>query len=114
MTIYYSNGSETNSLTTEDLREALRVTFEKIGTRHKVLLLPPDHTRLFSRAGEMTVLCRELLGDAVTDIMPALGTHSAMNSEQLSHMFPGVPLELFRPHRWRDDVAPIAKQVNKC
>ena len=109
MTTYYANGSETNSLTTEDLREALRLTFEKIGTRHKVLLLPPDHTRLFSRAGEMTVLCRELLGDAVTDIMPALGTHSAMNSQQLSHMFPGVPLELFRPHRWRDDVVTLGE-----
>ena len=81
MTIYYANGSETNSLTTEDLRDALRITFEKIGSRQKVLLLPPDHTRLFSRAGELTVLCRDLLGDAVTDIMPALGTHSAMKPD---------------------------------
>ncbi len=93
MTIYYSNGSKTNSLTTEDLRDALRMTFEKIGSRQKVLLLPPDHTRLFSRAGELTVLCRDLLGDAVTDIMPALGTHSAMKPDQLAHMFPGVPQE---------------------
>ena len=35
MTIYYANGSETNSLTTEDLRDALRETFEKIGDRQK-------------------------------------------------------------------------------
>ena len=109
MTIYYANGSETNSLTTEDLRDALRITFEKIGSRQKVLLLPPDHTRLFSRAGELTVLCRDLLGDAVTDIMPALGTHSAMKPDQLAHMFPGVPHELFRPHRWRDDVVTLGE-----
>ena len=109
MTIYYANGSETNSLTTEDLRDALRITFEKIGSRQKVLLLPPDHIRLFSRAGELTVLCRDLLGDAVTDIMPALGTHSAMKPDQLAHMFPGVPHELFRPHRWREDVVTLGE-----
>lgn len=109
MTIYYANGSESNSLTSEDLRDALQSTFAKIGHRKKVLLLPPDHTRLFSRAGELTVLCRDLLGDAVTDIMPALGTHSAMKPDQLSHMFPGVPLDLFRPHRWRDDVVTLGE-----
>ena len=71
------------------------------------MLLPPDATRLFSRAGEITVLCHEMLGDAVADIMPALGTHSPMKPEQLDHMFPGVPHDLFRPHRWRDDVVTL-------
>ncbi len=73
------------------------------------MLLPPDATRLFSRAGELTVLCHELLGDQVTDIMPALGTHSPMKPAQLEHMFPGVPLELFRAHRWRDDVVTLGE-----
>lgn len=109
MTIYYANGSETTSLTSDDLREALQTTFEKIGTRKKVLLLPPDATRLFSRAGELTVLSRELLGDAVTDIMPALGTHSPMKPAQLDHMFPGIPHDLFRPHFWREDVVTLGE-----
>ncbi len=43
----------------------------------------------------------------MTDIMPALGTHSAMKPQQLDHMFPGVPHDLFRPHRWRDDVVTL-------
>ena len=107
MTIHYENGSATTSLTAQDLREAVAETFEKIGSPKKALLLPPDHTRLFSRAGEITAICHELLGPAVTDIMPALGTHSPMKPEQLEHMFPGVPLELFRPHRWRDDVVTL-------
>ena len=89
MTIYYARGDESTSLTTEDLRDALSQTFAAIGKRDKVLLLPPDATRLFSRAGELTVLCHELLGNAVTDIMPALGTHTAMKPDQLDHMFPG-------------------------
>jgi len=107
MTNYFSKGSATTSLTSEDLRDALKQTFDQIGLPKKALILPPDHTRLFSRAGEITSLCHEMLGDAITDIMPALGTHSPMKPEQLTHMFPGVPLDLFRPHRWRDDVVTL-------
>ncbi|QDT12023.1 lactate racemase domain-containing protein [Planctomycetes bacterium K23_9] len=107
MTTYYSNGSATTSLTSDDLREALLETFEKIGRPKKTLILPPDHTRLFSRAGELTGQCYEILGDSITDIMPALGTHSPMKPDQLDHMFPGVPQSLFRPHRWRDDVVTL-------
>lgn len=107
MTTYFEAGSESTSLTSDDLRRALEESFAKIGHPSKALLLPPDHTRLFSRAGEITSLCYDMLGDKVADIMPALGTHSPMNPDQLSHMFPGVPLELFRPHRWRDDVVTL-------
>ena len=109
MTTYYATGSETTSLTSDDLKDALRQTFAAIGERKHVLLLPPDATRLFSRAGELTVHCRDLLGESVTDIMPALGTHSAMKPDQLDHMFPGVPHELFRPHRWREDVVTLGE-----
>ncbi len=107
MTIFYANGSQTASLSTADLRDALEQTFRARGLPEKALLLPPDATRLFSRAGEITVLCHELLGDAVADIMPALGTHSPMKPEQLDHMFPGIPHDLIRPHRWRDDVVTL-------
>ena len=109
MTTFYADGSETASLTTADFREGLAKTFAEIGAPKKALLLPPDYTRFYSRAGELTVLCHELLGDAVTDIMPALGTHSPMTSDQLRHMFPGVPENLIRPHRWRDDVVTLGE-----
>ncbi|MFG0261054.1 MAG: lactate racemase domain-containing protein, partial [Novipirellula sp. JB048] len=104
MTIYYAAGSPSTSLTSADLRDALEQTFAAIGGRERVLLLPPDATRLFSRAGELTVLSHQLLGDRVTDIMPALGTHTPMSPDKLDHMFPGIPHDLFRPHLWRDDV----------
>jgi nickel-dependent lactate racemase len=109
MTLYFSAGSETTSLTSDDLRDALKQTFDAIKRPERVLLLPPDATRLFSRAGELTVLCHELLGDRVTDIMPALGTHTPMKPHQLDHMFPGVPHDLFRPHRWREDVVELGQ-----
>lgn len=109
MTTYYANGSATTAFTAADLRDALAHTFAAIGPRKKVLLLPPDMSRLPSRAGELTVISRELLGDAVTDIMPALGTHYAMTPAQLDFMFPGIPHDLFRVHRWRDDVVTIGE-----
>lgn len=109
MTTYYANGSATTALTAADFRDALAHTFAAIGPRKKVLLLPPDMSRLPSRAGELTVISRELLGDAVTDIMPALGTHYAMTPAQLDFMFPGIPHDLFRVHRWRDDVVTIGE-----
>jgi len=107
MTTYYANGGSQTSLTSEDLRNALIETFEKVGMPNHTLVLPPDHTRMFSRAGEITTLTHEILGDRIKDIMPALGTHSPMKPEQLEHMFPGVPLDLFRPHYWRDDVVTL-------
>ena len=109
MTTYFAAGSESASLTTDDLRDALRATFASTGTPERALLLPPDGTRFFSRAGELTALCRELLGERVTDIMPALGTHSPMKPHQLDQMFPGVPHSLFRAHRWRDDVVTLGE-----
>lgn len=109
MTTIYAKGDPEASLTSADLRDALSQTFETIGWPRRALLLPPDATRLFSRAGELTVLCHELLGERVVDIMPALGTHSAMKPGQLDHMFPGVPHHLFRPHRWRDDVVTLGE-----
>ena len=107
MTTYYAKGGLDTSLTTDDLRNALAETFEKLGRPNRALILPPDHTRLFSRAGELTALTHDLLGDRVKDIMPALGTHSPMNPDQLEHMFPGVPQDLIRPHFWRKDVVTL-------
>ena len=42
----------------------------------RVLLLPPDYTRMYSGAGRITNMYYSLLKDrCVVDIMPALGTH---------------------------------------
>ena len=71
-----------------------------------MLVLPPDHTRLNSDAGELTRLLYEMLSPKVeVDIMPALGTHSAMTEAQLRMMFgDSIPLARFKVHDWRKGV----------
>lgn len=102
--IYYEKGSTGTSFSKEDLRQGLFEALKKLGNRKKVLAIPPDYTRLPSRAGELTEMAWEYYGDKLTDVLPALGTHSPMTSEQISHMFGRLPADLIREHDWRNDV----------
>lgn len=102
-------GDRHASLTTEDLRSALDEMFTKLGHRKRILILPPDQTRRDSRAGELTSLSYQMQSDNIVDIMPALGTHWAMKPDQLTHMFAGVPHDLFRKHDWRNDVVTLGE-----
>ena len=107
MTIYYAHGSPTTELTDADLREALFGVLRELGPRSRVLALPPDFTRLNSRAGQLTSMVYEYFGDRLVDVMPALGTHVPMPDWQIERMFPGVPRSLVRDHRWREDVVTV-------
>lgn len=107
--IYYENGSAETSLTAEDLKHGMVTALERLGQRGKVLIVPPDYTRLPSRSGELTEFCWQYLGDAVTDVLPALGTHTPMTNEQISHMFGQTPRHLFRDHDWRNDVVTLGE-----
>lgn len=75
----------------------------------RLLLVPPDHTRLHSHAGPITAaLWRLLSGRVEIDVLPALGTHHPMRPDQLRRMFGDeIPLERFHPHDWRNDLAPL-------
>nr|MCU0719224.1 D-mannonate epimerase [Pirellula sp.] len=87
MTIYFSRGSKTSILGHEDYRDAIEATLAARGPVRKVLAVPPDHTRLDSQAGPIMHALLDQLGQSLTDVMPALGTHSAMNEEELTKMF---------------------------
>jgi hypothetical protein len=50
--IYYSIGSPTTELSDQDLKNGLFEALTKMGAKNKVLALPPDYTRLPSRAGQ--------------------------------------------------------------
>ncbi len=102
--LYYENGSTDTHLSADDLRKGLFEAFKNIGDKKKVLAIPPDYTRLPSRAGELTEFTWQYFGDRLTDVLPALGTHTAMTSEQISHMFGSTPESIFRVHDWRNDV----------
>ena len=92
-----------------DFQEAIDSTLHQLGEPKRVFALPPDHTRLDSRAGEITCLLHKRIGSRLVDVMPALGTHVPMEPKQLDMMFPGLPHDLIRPHRWRDDVVTLGE-----
>ena len=105
--MYFERGSKTDVITADDTRAILKQVFDKMGRKKRVLALPPDFTRFNSYAGPITEMCNDYFGDALTDVMPALGTHSPMTVEQISTMFGSVPAEKFRVHDWRNDVVTV-------
>jgi nickel-dependent lactate racemase len=105
--LYYARGSETADLSKEDLKNGLSEGLMKLGSRKKVLAIPPDFTRFHSRAGELTEFAWEYYGDRLTDILPALGTHTPMKPDEISRMFGKTPGILFREHKWRSDIVTL-------
>ena len=105
--IYYQYGSENAVIGPNELEYGVFSALVKLGQRKKVIALPPDFTRFHSRAGDITTLVHRYYKENLTDILPALGTHSAMSPAEISEMFRGVPAELFRVHDWRNDVVTV-------
>ena len=105
--LYFARGSKTDVITPEETREILGKVFDKMGKKKRVLAIPPDFTRFNSYAGPITEMINDYYGDTLTDVMPALGTHSPMTAEQIKTMFGSVPAEKFRVHDWRNDVVTI-------
>ena len=99
---------ETLSIGRDELRALVARALDAApGPLRRVLILPPDHTRLNSQAGVITAMACEKLATAGArvDILPALGTHNAMSEKQLRMMFGGtIPLDAFRVHDWRNGI----------
>ncbi|MBN2164363.1 MAG: DUF2088 domain-containing protein [Pontiellaceae bacterium] len=95
------------SISCSELQELVYEVLESAGDVKRVLLLPPDHTRLNSMAGPITAMAYEKLTGAgvEVDIMPTLGTHNPMTEAQLRMMFgDSVPLDAFTVHDWRNGI----------
>ena len=95
-----------------ELRRALEESISKSGkSLKKVLLIPPDFTRMYSGAGRITAIYYELLKDSChIDIMPTLGTHEPMSACEIEEFFCGVvPKEAILVHNWRTDVVKIGQ-----
>ncbi|MCU6746312.1 lactate racemase domain-containing protein [Faecalicatena acetigenes] len=75
----------------------------------KVLIIPPDFTRCYSYAGEITqILYKKLSPQAQVQVMPALGTHMEMDAQEKEKMFHGViPDSAFLVHHWQTDTISI-------
>lgn len=68
----------------------------------RILLLPPDITRMHSGSGWITEYLYQLLKDsAEVHVIPTLGQHEPHTPEQNRQMFGSIPEERIHPHDWR-------------
>lgn len=69
----------------------------------RVLLLPPDITRMHSGAGWITEIIYQMLQDeADVHVIPTLGQHEPHTREQNAQMFGSIPHEKIHAHDWRN------------
>jgi nickel-dependent lactate racemase len=68
----------------------------------RVLLLPPDITRMHSGAGRLTEILYNLLaGEAEVHVIPTLGQHVPHTAAENRQMFGSIPNERIHAHDWR-------------
>lgn len=73
------------------------------GTPKRVLLLPPDITRMHSGAGKLTEILYQLLSpEADVHVIPTLGQHVPHTPEENVRMFGSIPEERIHKHDWRN------------
>jgi nickel-dependent lactate racemase len=107
-------GGPTADVSQDELAAFVRdLAGEVVGTgARRVLLVPPDQTRLHSRAGEIVAQLAGLLENQVerVDVMPALGTHRPLGPDESRLMFGDAidPARLLH-HHWREDVTTIGE-----
>jgi nickel-dependent lactate racemase len=109
MSLYCAIGSVDTDLSPRQLNDLLAESLAKLGPRNKVLAVPPDQSREHSRAGELTRYAWQYYSERLKAILPALGTHTAMRPDQITHMFGEVPQDLFRVHNWRTDIETLGE-----
>lgn len=105
--LYYEKGSTELSLTDKQIKEAVTASIEATGKSNKILVIPPDITRLHSGAGRITEMIWEEYRDKVSHVLPALGTHAPMTANEKTRMFGKVPHDIIHDHDWRNDIVKL-------
>jgi len=101
-----------SGISNKGLKAALESSLEvKKLVNKKILIIPPDITRLHSGAGKITAYYYEMLKDTNTvDVMPALGTHEPMSRQECTEFFRNkVPFDSIINHNWRQDIVKIGE-----
>jgi nickel-dependent lactate racemase len=95
------------SLMEQTVAEARR----RISARpRRVLLLPPDITRMHSGAGRLTeILYKLLAGEADIHVIPTLGQHVPHTPEENRQVFGSIPNERIHAHDWRGGSVPVGE-----
>ena len=104
----FIRADQKEGLSNDQILAEIKKFFADKSDLKKVLLVPPDITRLNAYAGPITIMIYDLLKDKCeVEVMPALGTHMPMTEAELAFMYPGIPYDRFRVHNWRTDVVKI-------
>ena len=109
--LFYYEADRQNGcgLTDAELDHAVAAFLQSLNAPpRKVLLLPPDITRLHSAGGLLAAkLYHALKESADVWLMPALGTHEPMTQAERRRFFGDIPDDRFLVHDWRNDVRKI-------
>ncbi len=104
----FIRADQKEGLSNDQILAEIKKFFADKSDLKKVLLVPPDITRLNAYAGPITIMIYDLLKDKCeVEVMPALGTHMPMTEAELAFMYPGIPYDRFQVHNWRTDVVKI-------
>ncbi|MYA72379.1 DUF2088 domain-containing protein [Candidatus Poribacteria bacterium] len=105
MATYTARGGKDTVITSDEKRALLHEALLKLGgIPKKILVIPPDITRLHSNAGELTQILYELWDTAngtTFDILPAIGTHAPMTKAQIAEMYGDLSKATYHVHNWR-------------
>ncbi len=107
-----AEGDPTRIITSEEKRSLVAAALSDIPIAPKrVLLVPPDITRVHSNAGELANIYYDLLKDSAhVDVMPGIGTHTPMTDAEIDSMFGGtIPRDRFLVHDWRHAVIKLGE-----
>ncbi len=105
MSAYIAHGGKDTVISSKEKSQLLQEALLKLGgIPKKILVIPPDITRLHSNAGELTRILYELWDTAngsTFDILPAIGTHAPMTEAQITEMYGDLPKAKYHVHHWR-------------
>ena len=108
MSTFIEYGGKETIISVDEKRSLLYVALIKLGGIPKrILVIPPDITRLHSNAGELTRILYDFWDTGngqVFDILPAIGTHAPMTSDQIDEMYGDLPKAEYHEHQWRSDL----------
>jgi len=103
-------------LSPQRLEELMHATLDEARSRicadpKRVLLLPPDITRMHSGVGRLTEILYERLSadGAEVHVIPTLGQHVPHTPEQNREMFGQIPNERIHAHDWIDGCVEVGE-----
>ena len=108
MPVHFAHGDRTQVINNDQKELLIQELLDCYHQPEKILVLPPDITRLPSNAGQLTQILyqnwyqRSRSSERRFDILPAIGTHSPMTPGQIEKMFGSMEEATFYNHDWRN------------